>query len=129
MHVVWMTVAGDNAEVAVADRISDAQKRMKAIGWPEMDADALASSYLIKVQICINKWSTKIMGLEEDLKTWERNEKVKKSFAPLQANFSVFKMVDANFPINPLDRANFSSSFIRKAHGQVQGDRNCFGAD
>ena len=85
IRVVWMTVTGDNAEVAVADRVNDAKKRMKAIGWPEMDADGLASSYLIKIQVCVNKWGTKIMGLERELKDFQGTEKVTKPLALLQA--------------------------------------------
>ena len=51
----------------VADLAADAKKRMKSIGFPEMDSDALPSSFVLKVNICIGKWTTKLLALDKEM--------------------------------------------------------------
>ena len=70
--------AGDDVEVAGADRVAEAKKRMKSIGWPEIDADALASSYVLKVLTTLGRWSAKISGLKHELDDFEKSEQITK---------------------------------------------------
>ena len=51
---------------------------MKAIGWPEIDADALASSYVLMVLTTLGKWSAKMAGLQHELNEFEPTEQVTK---------------------------------------------------
>ena len=58
--------------------MAEAKKRMKSIGWPEIDADALASSYILKVLTTLGKWSAKMAGLKHELNDFEQTEQVVK---------------------------------------------------
>ena len=62
----------------LADQTADAKKRMKAISFPEMDSDGLPSSYVLRVNVCIGKWTTKLLALDKELEKFDQTEKVKK---------------------------------------------------
>lgn len=44
-------------------------KMLKKITFPDMDDDALPSTYCIKVLTCLGKWSAKMYDLAEQLRT------------------------------------------------------------
>ena len=46
-----------------ADREHAWAKQLKAITWPDMDDDALASSYVTKVLTCLGKWQVRMSDL------------------------------------------------------------------
>ena len=70
--------AGDDENVAGADREADVKKRMKAISFPEMDADGLPSSYIVKVVACLARWTTKVEGIVDSLDQYKKSEKTEK---------------------------------------------------
>ena len=47
-------------EKTEADRELAWSKTLKTVSWPEMDDDALPSSYVCKVMCCLGKWQLKI---------------------------------------------------------------------
>ena len=51
------------------DRQDAFRKQMKAIMWPEMDSDGLASSYTLKVLQTLGKWSMRMQTLMEVMDT------------------------------------------------------------
>ena len=71
--------SGDDTNVAEADREADCKKRMKSIGYPEMDGDGLPSSYIVKVVGCLGKWTAKIEGLKEQLGAFKKSPKTTKT--------------------------------------------------
>ena len=73
-----MASAGDNADVKRADTDADAKKRMRSIGFPEMDADGLPSSYSIKVTACLVKWVAKIAAFDKEMEKLDQCDKVSK---------------------------------------------------
>ncbi|CAE7717972.1 unnamed protein product [Symbiodinium sp. CCMP2592] len=66
---------GDDATVAGADKDADVKQRMKSIGFPDMDADGLPSSYILKVVVCLGKWNTKITALADQMQQVKKTEK------------------------------------------------------
>ena len=70
--------AGDDADVKRADTEAEAKKRMRAIGFPGMDADGLPSAYSLKVTVCLGKWVAKIAAFEKDLETVTQSDKLRK---------------------------------------------------
>ena len=60
-------VAEQEAQLQVDAAVSDASKMLKRISFPEMDDDALASTYIMKVLGCISKWQAKASSLSAEL--------------------------------------------------------------
>ncbi|CAE7794031.1 unnamed protein product [Symbiodinium necroappetens] len=69
---------GDEPRVAGADRTEDVRKSLKAISFPEMDADGLPSAYIVKVVTCLGKWNTKAGSIQEQLKEFKKTERSEK---------------------------------------------------
>ncbi|CAE7310029.1 unnamed protein product [Symbiodinium sp. CCMP2592] len=69
---------GDDKNVAGADRESDVKQRIKSISFPDMDADGLPSSYIVKVVQCLGKWNAKIQGVKDQLEQFKKSEKTDK---------------------------------------------------
>ncbi|CAE7266410.1 unnamed protein product [Symbiodinium sp. CCMP2592] len=69
---------GNDANVAGADREADVRKRMKAISFPEMDADGLPSTYIVKVVACLAKWTTRTDGVVDSLDQYKKSEKTER---------------------------------------------------
>ena len=64
--------------MAEADRGADVKKNLKSISFPEMDADGLPSSYIVKVVNCLGKWIAKLQAVTDqldDLKKTPKSEK------------------------------------------------------
>lgn len=53
----------DPTVVIEADGEKDKNKLLRTITWPEMDSDALPSSYITRVLTCTAKWNAKLLGL------------------------------------------------------------------
>ena len=70
--------AGDNADVKRADTDAEAKKRMRSIGFPEMDADGLPSAYGIKVTVCLGKWVAKLAAFDKEMEKLDHCDKVTK---------------------------------------------------
>ena len=60
-----MQAPGDEEGVKEADQKSSIKKNLKAVMWPEMDSDALPSSYLLKVFAALEKWDVKLSSIVE----------------------------------------------------------------
>ncbi|CAE7030228.1 unnamed protein product [Symbiodinium sp. CCMP2456] len=71
----WGLGEGDDKTVAGADKEADAKKRLKAISFPDMDADGLPSSYIIKVVNCLGKWAAKVQAVTDQLAEVKRIQK------------------------------------------------------
>ena len=59
--------AGDAAATEKAEEAAAEGKALKAINFPEMDADALPSSFVGKVLACCGKWQIKMQKLVQQL--------------------------------------------------------------
>ena len=62
-------LVGEQQRNEAADAHAAAGKMLKKITFPEMDDDALPSTYCIKVLGCLGKWSAKMYDLAEQLKS------------------------------------------------------------
>ena len=47
--------------------VADKRKALKQIMWPELDSDALPSSYCVRILQTLGKWKAKLMSLETSL--------------------------------------------------------------
>ena len=63
--------AAEAKEKSEADREHAWAKQLKAITWPDMDDDALASSYVPKVLTCLGKWQVKMSELMDVLSNYD----------------------------------------------------------
>ena len=52
----------------LADQKSSIKRDLKAVMWPEMDCDALPSSYLLKVLQAVEKWDVKLGAVMDAVK-------------------------------------------------------------
>lgn len=59
------------AEKLQADKEAAWAKTLKAVSWPEMDDDALPSSYVQKVLNCLGKWQLKMSQLQNTMGDFE----------------------------------------------------------
>ena len=51
------------AESNKAENLANELKSLKQISFPEMDSDALPSTYVMKVVACVGKWQMKLLDL------------------------------------------------------------------
>ena len=58
-------------EKTEADRELAWSKTLKTVSWPEMDDDALPSSYVQKVLNCLGKWQLKMGQLQNTMGDFE----------------------------------------------------------
>lgn len=59
------------AEKLQADKEAAWAKTLKTVSWPEMDDDALPSSYVQKVLNCLGKWQLKMSQLQNTMGDFE----------------------------------------------------------
>ena len=59
------------AEKLQADKEAAWAKTLKSVSWPEMDDDALPSSYVQKVLNCLGKWQLKMGQLQNTMGDFE----------------------------------------------------------
>lgn len=60
------------AEKAQADKEQAWAKTLKSVSWPEMDDDAVPSSYVGKVLACLGKWQLKVGQLQAYLEEFDK---------------------------------------------------------
>ncbi|OLP92440.1 hypothetical protein AK812_SmicGene25753 [Symbiodinium microadriaticum] len=92
----WGLGEGDDQKVAEADRGADVKKNLKSISFPEMDADGLPSSYIVKVVNCLGKWIAKLQAVTDqldDLKKTPKSEKQLDVLAEFTYEASLLSMI------------------------------------
>ena len=97
--------------------IKDAErKQLKAISWPDMDADGLPSSYVLKVLGTMGKWSLRMSNLCKELQEFGREKNVQEHLGSAYTHIYVYVHTHAYIHIcNIYMHVDMSDSFYKCA--------------